>query len=255
MAPSEWDSTSSNPAFANVTSGMVEWSAVLAHAAWFHSTGITAALGPGPVATLESAITAARARRVPVSIDLNYRPGLWDGRHPPGVMAPLVRDIDLLIGNAHSVRAMLEVDLADAALATPAASRDLAKRLAHQLRCRQVALTRREVCGAHENRWSATLYDAKSEEVVSTEPCTVAVLDRIGAGDAFAAALIASLLQERPLSASLRFAVAASAMKVRVPGDFNRVTVSEVDDYLRGTNAFRPTMDGSRESPGEPLHR
>lgn len=242
-------------AFANINFGMVDWFAVLSHASWFHSTGITAALGPGPVATLDAAITAARAQRVPVSIDLNYRPALWNHVDPLGVIAPLIRDIDLLIGNAHSVRAMLEVDINDATLSSPTGAEDLAKRLADQFRCRQVALTRREVCGARENRWSATLYDAKSGDVVSTEPCTVAVVDRIGAGDAFAAALISSLLQKRPLSAALEFAVAASAMKVGIPGDFNRVTVDEVDAYMRGTNSPPPAPEPGQGRSGEPPHR
>ena len=173
----------------------------------------------------------------------------------PGVIAPIVRDIDLLIGNAHSVRAMLEVDINDAALSSPTGAQDLAKRLAGQFRCRRVALTRREVCGARENRWSATLYDANSGDVVSTEPRTVAVVDRIGAGDAFAAGLIASLLQKRPLAAALEFAVAASAMKVRIPGDFNRVTVEDVDAYMRGGNPPQPALDQVRGRSGEPPHR
>ena len=160
-------------AFANITARMVDWPAVLSHASWFHGTGITAALGPGPVATLEAAIDAARGQRVPVSIDLNYRPALWNHVDPPGVIAPIVRDIDLLIGNAHSVRAMLEVDIDDATLSSQTGAQDLAKRLAEQFRCRQVALTRREVCGARENRWSATLYDARSGDAISTEPRTV----------------------------------------------------------------------------------
>jgi 2-dehydro-3-deoxygluconokinase len=241
-------------AFANITAHMVDWSAVLSHASWFHGTGITAALGPGPVAALEAAIGAARDQRVPVSLDLNYRPALWNHVDPLGVIAPIVRDIELLIGNAHSVRAMLEVDIDDATLSSQTGARDLAKRLADTFRCRQVALTRREVCGARQNRWSATLYDAKSGEAVSTEPRTVEVVDRIGAGDAFAAALIASLLQQRPLPAALDFAVAASALKVGIPGDFNRATVEQVDAYMRGAKPPQPAPV-ERSRSGETPHR
>jgi 2-dehydro-3-deoxygluconokinase len=238
-------------AFAAITPQMVDWPAVLAHASWFHSTGIVAALGPGPVATLTAAIATARERRVPVSIDLNYRPALWNHCDPLEVIGPIVGNIDLLIGNAHSVRAMLEVKITDAELSTAHGAQDLAKRIARQFGCRYVALTRREVCGVGENRWSATLFESKSGEVVSTEPCTVAVLDRIGAGDAFAAALIASLLQGRRLGSALEFAVAASAMKVRVPGDFNRVSVDDVDAYMRGTAPHRPATDQLGQSPSE----
>lgn len=236
-------------AFAAITPTMIDWRALLAGADWFHATGITAALGPGPVATLAAASATARSHGVPTSIDLNYRPALWRDRDPVPVVAPLVRDVDLVIGNPHSVRAMLGLEVAEDALATPAGAREVAMRIADRFGCRQVALTRREVCGPRENRWSATLFDAASGELVSSQPWTVGVVDRIGGGDAFAAALIAGQLHGRSRVDAVEFALAASALKLRIPGDFNRVTTDEVDLFIggmRATQAISGRMQASR---------
>jgi 2-dehydro-3-deoxygluconokinase len=224
-------------AFAAMTPSSLDWSTVFGGVAWFHATGITAALGPGPVATLSGAIAAARARGVPVSIDLNYRPALWHDRDPVPIVAPLIHGVDLLIANPHSARAMLGLDVADDAVATPDGARALAKRIADEVGCRRVALTRREVLGSSANRWSASLFDGTTDEIFVSRPWTVTVVDRIGGGDAFAAALIAALLQGRDPRDVLEFAVAASALKLRVPGDFNRVRTADVDQLLRGMEA------------------
>ncbi len=221
-------------AFAAMTTSSLDWSTIFGGVDWFHATGITAALGPGPITTLSAAIAAARAHRVPVSIDLNYRPALWHDRDPVPIVAPLIRGIDLLIANPHSARAMLGLDVADDALATSDAARALAKRIVDEVGCGRVALTRREVLGSSTNRWSAALFDGATDEIVTSRPWTVTVVDRIGGGDAFAAALIAALLQARTPHDALEFAVVASALKLRVAGDFNRVSVADVDEALRG---------------------
>jgi len=220
-------------AFAAITPAMLDWPALLAGAAWFHATGITTALGAGPLATLTAAIAAAHAHGVPTSMDLNHRPALWGDRDPGPLIRPLIHGIDLLIANPHSVRAMLGVDAADDVLATPDGARRLANELAQRFDCREIALTRREVHGASENRWSAMLYDAASGEIVASHAWTVTVVDRIGGGDAFAAALIAARLQGRARADAVEFAVAASALKLGIPGDFNRVPTAEVDQALR----------------------
>jgi 2-dehydro-3-deoxygluconokinase len=231
-------------AFAAITPTMLDWPALLAGAVWFHATGITAALGAGPVATLTAAIAAARSHGVPTSIDLNFRPALWGDRDPGPLVRPLIQRIDLLIANSHSVRAMLGVDAADDVLATPDGARGLASELAQRFECREIALTRREVHGANENRWSAMLYHAATGAIVASQTWTVTVVDRIGGGDAFVAALIAARLQGRASADAVEFAVAASALKLGIPGDFNRVTAAEVDQVL---GEFVPANSGTNQ--------
>jgi len=210
-------------AFAHIRASMVDWNRVLEGATWFHGSGITPALGEGPHAMLVAAIATARARRAGVSLDLNYRPALWQNRDPRPIIEPLVRETQLLIGNRDAVRAMLGVEADDAALAP---------RLADRFGCRRVALTRREVLSATEHRWSAALYDAETGRVSSSRHHDVRVLDRVGGGDSFAAGLIAALLAERPPAEAVEFAAAAGALKLTIPGDWNRVTREEIEQLM-----------------------
>ena len=220
-------------AFARIDPRAVDWPRVLTGADWFHSSGITPALGDGPAATLAGAIACARAQGTPVSFDLNYREALWRERDPRPLVEPLVRQAQLLIGNAAALRAMLAVDADDGTLATRDRARELAERLAGRFGVERVALTRREILGPRQHGWSAVLYDAKTRSFAQSRRHCVEVVDRVGGGDSFAAALIARLLGGDPPADALEFAVAASALKLTVPGDFSRATVREVEAVLR----------------------
>jgi 2-dehydro-3-deoxygluconokinase len=211
-------------AFAAVTSGTVDWAKPLQGAAWFHGSGITPALGEGPRAALAAAIAAARSGRVRISLDLNYRPALWQGRDPKGVIEPLVQGADLLIGNRDAVRVMLGVEGPDDSLAP---------RLAERYGCRRVALTRRELLSASEHGWSAALYDASSARSWQSRRYQVHVVDRVGGGDSFAAGLIAALAADRDPADAVQFAAAAGALKLTIPGDWNRATPEEIEQLVR----------------------
>ncbi len=211
-------------AFAGIAPSMVDWARALAGASWLHGSGITPALGEGPRGALAAAIDAARATGARISLDLNYRPALWQGRDPRAVIAPLVQGADLLIGNPDAVRAMLGVEAPDDSLA---------QRLAERCGCRRVALTRREVLSANEHGWSAVLYDAASRGAWSSRRYQVRVVDRVGGGDSFAAGLIAALAADRELADAVQFAAAAGALKLTIPGDWNRATPEEIEHLVR----------------------
>jgi len=220
-------------AFARLEPHAFDWPAILADAAWFHVSGITPALGEGPVAALAAAIGCARARGIPVSLDLNYRAALWRDRNPRPLIEPLARRAGLLIGNPAAVSAMLGLSADDDSLATPERARGLAEQLAARFEAKRVALTRREILGARDHGWSAVLYDAQSRSFAQSRRHCVRVVDRVGGGDSFAAALIARLLGGDEPAEALEFAVTASALKLTVPGDFSRVSVGEVEELLR----------------------
>ena len=220
-------------ALARIEPRAVDWPRVLAGADWVHASGITPALGDGPAAVLAGAIARAREQDIPVSFDLNYREALWRDRDPRPLVEPLVRQATVLIANPTAVRAMLGIDADETSLATPELARDLAVRVAERSGVQLVALTRREVLGAREHGWSAVLYDAKSRRLVTSRRRCVQVVDRVGGGDSFAAALIARLLGGDAPAGALEFAVAASALKLTVPGDFSRASVREVEELLR----------------------
>jgi 2-dehydro-3-deoxygluconokinase len=216
-------------AFARIEPRAIEWPRVLAGAAWLHSSGITPALGNGPAAALAAAIACARAQGTPVSIDLNYREALWRDRDPRPVIEPLVEGAALLIGNPAALRAMLGVDANG-----DGDARATAEGLARRLAVRRVALTRREILGPREHGWSAVLYDAEQRVFAQSRRHRVHVVDRVGGGDSFAAALIARLLAGKDTpAAALEFAVAASALKLTVPGDFSRASAQDVEALLR----------------------
>src|SRR2546426_940866 len=220
-------------ALARIEPRAVDWPRVLAGADWFHASGITPALGDGPAAVLADAIARARAQRIPVSFDLNYREALWRDRDPRPLVEPLVRQATLLIANPTAVRAMLGIDADETSLATPDLARELAQGLAHRCGVKRVALTRRELLEARRHGWSAVLYDADSRSFAQSRRHCVEVVDRVGGGDSFAAGLIARLLGGAPPARAVEFAVARGGAQLTVPGDFSRASVQEVEELLR----------------------
>jgi 2-dehydro-3-deoxygluconokinase len=117
--------------------------------------------------------------------------------------------------------------------------RDVAERVAREFGVSRVAITLRESHSASENGWSAVLFEATSGVFHQSQRYDVTVIDRLGAGDSFAAGLIYGLMTGRPADAALRFAVAASALKHTIPGDFNRTSVAEVDQLAAGDASGR----------------
>lgn len=219
-------------AFSQLDPAEIDWRSLLRGADWLHLSGITPALGDAPARAALDAATAARALGVTVSLDLNYRPALWVGRDPSGFIQPLAATSDVVIANPSSVEIMLGGQIADG-LATRLDA--VAERVQAQLGCRQVAITHREVLSSNEHGWRAALYDANGKKAHVSRRYQVRVVDRVGGGDSFAAALIFANLSGRAPADAIAFATAASALKLTIPGDFNRVSVEEVDRLLQST--------------------
>ena len=218
-------------AFSALDPAEIDWDSLLHGAAWLHLSGITPALGEGPARAATQAAEAARSLGVRVSVDLNYRPALWKGRDPIPVMRPLVTGASVLVGNPGAAAAMLGAG-AEAADDI----RQSAERIAEELGIATVALTHREVISASEHGWSTLLYDRRTAGLHTSRRYQVRVVDRVGGGDSFAAALIFALLEGRECREALEFATAASALKLTIPGDFNRVSADEVERVLHSTH-------------------
>jgi len=230
-------------AIADMPPEAVAWKDVMAGAAWFHVTGITPALGERATAATRAAIAAAKRAGARVSIDLNYRKKLWSEAQAQAIMRPMVKDADAVIGNEEDLQAVLGVTVQGADVTRGALDRsayaDAAARVAREFGPSLVAITLRESLSASENGWSAILWDQPHAAVHESQRYIVRLVDRIGGGDSFAAGLIYGLLTGRAADAALRFAVAASALKQTIPGDFNRVTVAEVDALAAGDASGR----------------
>jgi 2-dehydro-3-deoxygluconokinase len=225
------------------TPGMFDWQTILAGAAWFHVTGITPALSPSAADCTREAIDAARRAGARVSIDLNYRKKLWSQARARDVMRPLVALADVVIANEEDIQSSLglEVSGADvtAGVVDAGAYRCVAECVAREFGVAFVAITLRASHSASRNGWSAVLYDTAASVFHESPRYEVTLVDRIGGGDSFAAGLIWGLVTGRSPAAALRFAVAASALKQTIPGDFNRVSVAEVTSLADGDASGR----------------
>ena len=221
----------------------VAWDAVLQGANWFHVTGITPALGERGHACTRRAIDAARAAGARISIDLNFRRKLWTEAQAQAVMRPLCRNVDVIIANEEDLQSVLGIAVAGAEVTEGrlalAGYRAAAEQVSREYGAGLVAITLRESYSASDNGWSAVLWESGASAFWHSQRYDVRVVDRIGGGDSFAAGLIYGLLAGRSPEASLRFAVAASALKHTIPGDFNRVTADDVDRLAAGDSSGR----------------
>jgi 2-dehydro-3-deoxygluconokinase len=184
-------------AFSQVDPSALDWTALLDGADWFHVSGISPALGAGPRDCVRDALAAARAAGITTSLDLNYRPAVWDDRDPYPVIHPLASACDVVIGNPGAVATMLRIETAGIPPEAPDAVRRTAERLCDELGCRLVALTQREALSASEHGWRASLYDAASATMHQSRRYQVRLVDRVGGGDSFVAGLLYAMLAGR----------------------------------------------------------
>ena len=220
----------------------IDWPRLLQSATWLHVTGVTAALGPKPARAVADALAAAHAARVTVSFDLNFRRKLWSPAQAQAALRPLMAHVNVVIANEEDIQAALGFDVPEADVKTgrvnAAAYRDVAARVS-ELGPTHVAVTLRESRSASDNGWSALLAGSALPDVLESRLYDIRIVDRIGAGDAFAAGLIYGVSTGLATLESLEFAVAAGALKHTITGDFNRVSVDEVRRLAAGDASGR----------------
>jgi len=210
-------------AIANVKPGLVSWDRVFAGAKWFHVTGITPALSPSAATTTRAALEAARSAGVGTSIDLNYRVKLWTQEEAGRCMSDLMQFCDVLITTEEDTERVFGIKGRD--------YEDVAAQVARRFPVRVVAVTLRENPLVWKNKWTAIAW--QEGRVLRTRTYEVEIVDRLGAGDSFAAGLIHGLL-DGDLQKGLDWGVAASAIKHSIPGDFAWITREEVEALLKG---------------------
>lgn len=230
-------------AIAELKPGTIEWPRVFAGADWFHVTGITPALGPDAAACTREALEAAKAAGATTSLDLNFRKKLWSEKQAQQTMRPMMPLVDVVIANEEDIQSVLGLEVEGTDVTTGQlnldAYRDVADRITKEFGASHVAITLRESVSASDNGWSAVLFDKATGQFQRSQHYDVRLVDRIGGGDSFGAGLIYGLVTGRTPEAALRFAVAASALKQTIPGDFNRVSVGEVDRLAGGDASGR----------------
>jgi 2-dehydro-3-deoxygluconokinase len=232
-----------NSAIAIAQPGALDWNRLLEGAEWLHVTGITPAISASAASLTCEALTAAQARRLVVSCDLNYRKNLWKwGRRASEVMPELMRFVSVAIANEEDVQMALgiqsEGDVESGSI-DPAHYRALTEKVLTAFPdLRIIAITLRESKSASHNGWSACLHNRK-EFFVSRRYDITPIVDRVGSGDSFAAGLIYGLRKFASPAEALEFATAASCLKHSIPGDFNRVSIEEVQALMKGIGSGR----------------
>lgn len=235
-------------ALANVSPSELDWDRLLTGAMWFHVSGITPAISLTTAEIAMKGVISAKKRGVTVSIDYNYRKNLWNyGRKATEVMPELVRNADVGIANEEDCQLALGIDVEGP---NPPAETEKTRidTERYRLLCEKVlaafpnlkmqAITLRESWGADHNSWSACLHN-RQEFHLSTRYEITDIVDRVGAGDAFAAGLIHGLTAGMLDKGALEFAAAASCLKHSVPGDMNFCSADEVKQLMRGKGSGR----------------
>ncbi len=234
-----------NSAFATLKPGMIDWEIVFKEADWFHWTGITPAISSGAAAACLEAVKTAHNMGLVVSCDLNYRARLWQwGKTAREVMSELVTYCDVAIGNEEDAEKVFGIRAPESDVVTGKVGSQSFQHVCQELArtfpdLKRIAITLRGSQSANCNTWSAILWD--SGNFYHGRIFTINdIVDRVGSGDSFMGGLIYGLLtypQDR--QAALDFAIAASALKHTIVGDFNLVSVAEVEKLLKGDSSGR----------------
>ncbi len=210
-------------AIANIRPGTVPWAKVFAGAKWFHVTGITPALSQSAAETTREALAQARAAGLRTSIDLNYRVKLWSQAEAGRWMSEFMPYCDVLITTEEDTERVFGITGKD--------YEEVADKVAKRFPVQMVAITLRENPLVWKNAWTGILYHKGT--ILRTRTYEVEIVDRLGAGDSFAAGLIHGLI-DNDAQKGLDYGVAASALKHSIPGDFAWITRAEVEGLLKG---------------------
>ena len=242
MRPSKviYDRANSSIAEAGVED--FDFDKVFEGAKWFHWSGITPAISDKSAEVLKQACIAAKKHGVTVSVDLNFRKKLWTSEKAISIMRPLMEYVDVCIGNEEDAQLCLgfkpEADV-ESGHTDASGYYNIFKQMADEFGFKYVVSTLRESFSATHNGWKALIYNGK-DFYESKRYDINPIIDRVGGGDSFSGGLIHGLLTwPEDQGKALEFAVAASALKHTIPGDFNLVSEDEVLSLAKGNASGR----------------
>jgi len=233
-----------NSAVTTLQPNEINWDEIFKDADWFHWTGITPALGENVKKILIEACEIAKSKDIKISCDLNFRKKLWTEDEAQKTMQPLMQYVDVCIANEEDAQKSLGLKSEKSNIEKAELNEDSYSKIATDLKNKYnfetVAITLRESFSASRNGWSAILLDDKDcVEVYHSKKYDINIVDRVGGGDSFASGLIYGLLSKTNTKDALEFAVAASCLKQTIPGDFNLVSLDEVEKLANGSGSGR----------------
>lgn len=228
-------------AIAEATASDFNWEQIFEGSAWFHLTGITPALSKQMVDICIDACKAAKKAGAVVSCDLNYRSKLWTREQAREAMTKVCKYVDVCIANEEDAKDVFGIEADHTDITGGKLNKEgyisVAKQLVERFGFKKVAFTLRTSINANENKWAGLLYDGK--ECCISKEYDMFVVDRVGGGDSFTGGLIYALLAHKDTQQAVEFATAASCLKHSVEGDFNMVTVDEVEKLVGGNASGR----------------
>jgi 2-dehydro-3-deoxygluconokinase len=218
-----------------------DWEHIFYGIDWFHFTGITPALSINAAEICLQALAAAKAKKIMVSCDLNYRKNLWSKEKAGQVMSGLMKYVDVCIANEEDAADVFGIHAEDTDINTgrvsPTGYIQVAKKLTERFGFKKVAITLRESISANDNNWAAMLHE--NNKHYFSKKYAIHIVDRVGGGDSFGAGLIYSCLNGNSPQDSIEFAAAASCLKHSIEGDMNLVSVAEVNRLIGGDGSGR----------------
>ncbi len=214
--------------FANINKNDFNYEKILKRTKWFHTTGITPALGRGCAEAVFQFLKTAKQLNCMTSYDLNFRKKLWSEEEAQEIQEKYMKYVDILISTEEDIERVFKIK------DQKSNYHKISEKLINKFKFKIVCITIRENISVWKNNWKAVLFDGK--QFYSSDKWEVEITDRIGAGDSFTAGLIYSLLTKKSFKEALNFATAFSALKHSIPGDFNLTTKEEVEQLLQNKN-------------------
>ncbi len=241
MRPSKVIYDRADSAIATAKADEFDFDEIFKDADWFHFSGITPAVSESCAEITKQALIAAKKHNVMVSVDLNYRKKLWTPDEAKACMTELMQYVDVCIGNEEDAEKVLGFKPSGTDVTKGEINldgyKDIFKQMKDKFGFKYVVSTLRESYSASDNGWSALIYDGN--EFYHSKKYDIRLVDRVGGGDSFSAGLIYGLLEKNTQGEALEFAVGASALKQTIFGDFNLVSVDEVEALIGGDGSGR----------------
>lgn len=215
-----------------------DWDEIFEGVNWFHFTGINPALSRDLADICLEACRNAKEKGITISCDINYRNKLWSSDKAKRVMSEIMPYVDVCIANEEDAEKVFGIKAENTEVSTGKLNypgyKEVAKKVSDRFGCKYVAITLRTNISANDNKWAGMLYSSLENEYYFSKEYDIHVVDRVGGGDSFGAGLIYGLVQKMSSRECLEFAVAASCLKQTIEGDFNRVSVPEVEALMTG---------------------
>ena len=239
-----------NSSFATIQTGSIDWKKIFEGADWFHWTGITPAVSQGAADVCREAIQVAREMGITVSTDLNYRAKLWKwGKSAGEVMTELVSMCDVALGNEEDAEKVFGIKAPESDVTAGKVEADHYRYVCEELNkkfpsLKTISITLRGSLSASHNTWSGVLWTRaergrSANFYVAPVYNILPIVDRVGGGDSFMGGLIYGLRKYDDPQQALNFAAAAACLKHSIIGDFNAVSVSEVEALMGGDASGR----------------